>query len=390
MFRYLPLIIKNSLRNRRRSVLTIGSIAVSLCILGVLFAMYRALFLAEATPAQALRLVCRHRVSLTQFMPISYRQKIESLPGVKEVMVWQWFGGVYKDRRDPKNLFARFAAEPDRFFRVHPEYEISEDQKLAFQHERTGCILSDELQRKLGLKAGDRVTLVGDIFPVTLELKLVGVFTDPDKSEVLYFNRDYLRDALGVSNARADMVGAFQIEANNADDVPRIANAVDREFENSQYPTKTESEKAFALSFASFLGNLKLFVMAICGAVTFTILLVSANTISMSVRERVREVGIMKTLGFTPGAILGIILGESAVISLIGGIVGCILAAGLCWALSHMPGAGMNQALRTLSITPAVGLLSLSVAVLIGLVSSFIPAWSASKTSIIDSLRYSG
>jgi putative ABC transport system permease protein len=390
MFRYLPLMIKNSLRNRRRSVLTIGSIAVSLCILGVLFAMYRALFLAEATPAQALRLICRHRVSLTQSMPISYRQKIERIPGVKEVMVWQWFGGVYKDRRDPKNLFARFAAEPDRFFRVHPEYEISEDQKLAFQHERTGCILSDELQRKLGLKAGDRVTLVGDIFPVTLELKFVGVFTDPDKSEVLYFNRDYLRDALGVSNARADMVGAFQIEANNADDVPRIANAVDREFENSQYPTKTESEKAFALSFASFLGNLKLFVMAICGAVTFTILLVSANTISMSVRERVREVGIMKTLGFTPGAILGIILGESALISLIGGIVGCILAAGLCWLLSHAPGSGMNQALRTLSITPAVGLLSLSVAVLIGLVSSFIPAWSASKTSIVDSLRYSG
>jgi putative ABC transport system permease protein len=390
MFRYLPLMIKNSLRNRRRSVLTIGSIAVSLCILGVLFAMYRALFLAEATPAQALRLICRHRVSLTQSMPISYRQKIERIPGVKEVMVWQWFGGVYKDRRDPKNLFARFAAEPDRFFRVHPEYEMPDDQKLAFQHERTGCILSDELQRKLGLKVGDRVTLVGDIFPVTLELKFVGVFTDPDKSEVLYFNRDYLRDALGVGNARADLVGAFQIEANNADDVPRIAKAVDQEFENSQYPTKTESEKAFALSFASFLGNLKLFVMAICGAVTFTILLVSANTISMSVRERVREVGIMKTLGFTPGAILGIILGESALISLIGGIVGCILAAGLCWLLSHAPGSGMNQALRTLSITPAVGLLSLSVAVLIGLVSSFIPAWSASKTSIVDSLRYSG
>src|SRR5437868_5550779 len=162
MFRYLPLMIKNSLRNRRRSVLTIGSIAVSLCILGVLFAMYRSLFLAEATPAQALRLVCRHRVSLTQSMPISYRQKIERIPGVKQVMVWQWFGGAYKDRRDPKNLFARFAAEPDRFFRVHPEYEMPEDQKLAFQRERTGCILSDELQRKLGLKIGDRVTLVGD------------------------------------------------------------------------------------------------------------------------------------------------------------------------------------------------------------------------------------
>src|SRR5438045_2027663 len=156
------------------------------------------------------------------------------------------------------------------------------------------------------------------------------------------------------------MVGAFLIQANSADDVPRIENAGDKEFENSQYPTKTESEKAFALSFASFLGNLKLFVIAICGAVTFTILLVSANTISMSVRERVREVGIMKTLGFTPGAILGIILGESAVISLIGGVVGCFLAAGLCVLIAHAPGAGMNPALKSLSATPIVGLFSLA------------------------------
>ena len=132
--------VKNSLRNRRRSVLTIGSMAVSLCLLGVLFAIYRALFLAEATPAQALRLIVRHRVSLTQSMPISYQQKIQAIPGVHQVMVWQWFGGVYKDARDPKNLFARFGAEPDRIFTVRPEYQLPEEQKLAFQHERTGAL----------------------------------------------------------------------------------------------------------------------------------------------------------------------------------------------------------------------------------------------------------
>lgn len=299
MFRFLPLILKNSLRNRRRSILTIGSIAVSLCLLGVLFAMYRVLFLAEATPAQALRLITRHRVSLTQSMPIAYRQKIERIPGVKQVMVWQWFGGVYKDARDPKNFFARFAAEPDRLFGVSPELVIPEEQKLAFERERTGCVVSRTLADKLGFKLGDRIHLAGDIFPVNLELKLVGIFEDPNGGEVMYFNRDYLRDALGPSNRRSDQVGAFMIQANSADDVPRIAKAVDDTFDNAPAPTKTESEREFQLSFASFVGNLKLFLLLICGAVTFTILLVSANTISMSVRERVREVGILKTLGFT-------------------------------------------------------------------------------------------
>ena len=133
MFRYLPLIVKNSLRNRRRSILTVGSMAVSLCLLGVLMAMYHALFMGEPTPAQALRLICRHHVSLPQPIPIYYRDKIQRIPGVREVMVWQWFGGVYKDNRDPKNAFPRFASEPDRLFKVRPEYEMPEDQKIAFQ-----------------------------------------------------------------------------------------------------------------------------------------------------------------------------------------------------------------------------------------------------------------
>lgn len=382
--------VKNTLRNRRRSTLTVASIAVSLCILGVLMAMYHALFLSEPTPAQALRLVCRHKVSLTQPLPISYRQKIQRIPGVKDLMVWQWFGGTYKDNRDTKNFFARFASEPDHIFNVHPEFVMPDDQKLAFQRERTGCIVSRDLAAKQNFKLGDRITLIGDIYPVNLELKVVGIYDEPEGTNTLYFNREYLREALGASNPRGDQAGAFLIQANSADDVPRIAAAVDHEFENAPAPTKTESEQAFALSFASFLGNLKLFLMAICGAVAFTILLVSGNTISMSVRERIREVGIMKTLGFTPGAILGIILGESAVISLVGGAIGCSLAALMCFGVRNSPAAGFMQALRGLSITPGVGLACLGVALFIGLASSLIPAWNASRTPILDSLRYNG
>lgn len=389
MFRYFSLIAKNSLRNRRRSILTIGSIAVSLCILGLLGAMYRALFLGEATPTQALRLVVRHRVSLTQPMPFSYRQRIERIPGVRALTIWDWFGGTYKDNRDTRNFFARFATEPDHLFKVYPEYVIAEAEKQAFQRERTGCIVTKALADKLNFHLGDRITLVGDIYPVTLELKVVGIFDEPEQVQTLYFNREYLRESLGANNPRRDNAGVFIIQAASAADVPRIAEAADREFDNSPAPTKTESERAFQLGFAAFLGNLRLFLMAIFGAVAFTILLVSANTISMSVRERIREVGILKTLGFTPAEILGIILSEAAVISLIGGVLGCLLAQGMCVGVRGSAG-NFTQGLATLSVTPMVVLLCLGVALLIGLASSLIPAWGASRTSILDSLRYSG
>jgi putative ABC transport system permease protein len=389
MFRFVSLIAKNSLRNRRRSVLTIGSIAVSLCILGLLGAVYRALFLGEATPAQALRLVVRHRVSLTQPMPFSYRQRIERIPGVRDLTIWDWFGGTYKDSRDPRNFFARFATEPDHLFKVYPEYVISEAERQAFQTERTGCIVSKALADKLNFHLGDRITLMGDIYPVTLELKVVGIFDEPEQAQTLYFNREYLRESLGPNNPRRDNAGVFIVQAASAADVPRIAEAADREFDNSPAPTKTESERAFQLGFAAFLGNLKLFLLAICGAVAFTILLVSANTISMSVRERIREVGILKTLGFTRGEVLGLILSEAAVISLIGGVLGSVLAQGLCVGVRGTAG-NFTQGLATLSVTPLIVMLCLVVALVIGLASSFIPAWGASRTSILDSLRYNG
>jgi len=390
MFRYFPFILKNTLRNRRRSILTISSIAVSLCILGVLMALYKAMFFGEPTPVQALRLITRHRVSLTQPIPIYYREQIQRIPGVRAVMAWQWFGGVYKDRRDPNNFFPRFGAEPEYLFNVRPEFQLPDDQKLAFQHEQTGCVISRSLADKLHFNLGDRITLVGDIFPVTLDLKLVGIFDEPEHAEILYFNRAYLREALGPNSPQQNTVGAFMIQADSAADVPRIADTVDRQFDNSPFPTRTESEKAFQLSFAAFVGNLKLFIMAIFGAVTFTVLLVSGNTISMSVRERIREVGILKTLGFTPGAILGIVLGESAVISIVGGALGCLLASGICGVMRNGPGGNFMAALRTLDISPLVAGLCMGTALLIGLISSSLPAWSASRTSILDSLRSTG
>ncbi len=388
MFRYLSLMLKNSLRNRRRSALTILSIGMSLCLLGVLGALYRGLFLAPPTPGQELRLVVHHKVSITQPLPFSYEAKIRQVPGVREAMVWQWFGGTYKDARDQKNFFARFCVEPEKFFRVRPEISLPTDEQQQFQHLRTAAIASSDLAKRMNWKVGEKIFLTGDIFPVNPELTLVGIFEDPNTSETLFFSQIYLREMLGVSSARQDMVGSFQVQVERADQVDSVARTVDDLFANSTAPTKSESEQAFTLQFVSFLGNVKVFLMSICAAVTFTVLLVSANTMAMSVRERIREVGILKTLGYTPGTILFLILGEAGVLSLFGGAIGLLLAVGLTNLVRNGP--SFIQAMKTLTITPDVGGALLVLAFVIGVASSFIPAFNASRTPILESLRNSG
>jgi len=386
MFRYFSLAFKNTFRNQRRTFLTVSSVGVSLCLLGVLIAMYHALFLNQQTPGQALRLVVRNRVSLAQPILIAYENKIRSVPGVKEVSVWNWYGGTYKDQSQ-KNFFARFAVEPKAFLAIRTQMEMPEDQRKAFVTDRTGCVVSQDLADKLNMKLGDRVTLIGDIYPGTLELKIVGIFRDPDAIQSLFFNYDYLRDSLPL--ARRNLIGTVAVLADSPEDVPRIAKTIDEMFEHSSPQTKTESEQQFALSFVSFLGNIKLILLSICAAVTFTVLLVAGNTMAMSVRERIKEVGVLKTLGFTNEAVLGIIVGESLTIAVAGGIIGLLLAAVITFLVTKAGVAALFQ-IRSLDVTPFTILVSLGVALLIGFISSFIPAWNAARTNIIDSLRYTG
>ncbi len=387
MFRFLPLTFKNTLRNPRRSILTIANMAVSLCLLSVLIAMYQALFFSQQTPGQALRLVVRHRVSLAQPIPVAYEAKVRTVPGVKEVSVWNWFGGTYKDNRDPKNFFARLGVEPKAFMTIRTQMQMPEDQRRAFIQDRTGCVISRDLAQKLNFKLGDRITLKGDIYPVDLELKVVGIFDDPDASDTLFFNYDYLRDALPIG--RRNYISVIAVLADSTEDVPRIAKAVDAMFENSAWPTRSESEQQFALSFVSFIGNIKLFLLSVCAAVTFTILLVSGNTMAMSVRERIREVGVMKTLGYTNRLILLLIIGEAIAIALTGGILGLIFAQGATVVVGKAGQDFLGQ-LHGLTVTPFTAIVSLLIAALVGIISSLVPAWNAARTNILDSLRYTG
>jgi len=384
MFRYLPLIVKNCWRNRRRTTLTIVSIGVSMCLLGVLIAVYHALYLSDATPDQALRLVTRNRVSLTLPLPVFYRDRIRQVPGVKEIMTSQWFNGVYKDARDPKNFFARFGVDPpENLFTIFGELKIPEDQKQAFLRDRTGTVIGRDLANKFGFRVGDRITIIGDIYPGNLELNVRGIFDSPRKSEMLYFHWAYVRE--GLSEDRKGEVGTFDILCDNAGVVPRVAKTIDDEFHNAPVQTRTETEQAFLLSFVSMLGNVKLFLISICAAVMFTILLVSGNTMAMSVRERVREVGVLKTLGFTGGNILFIILGEACAISIAGGAIGFLLSTFLVGGVQNSPAGMFLPPIRPFD--PTVGSVCIGVALSIGLLSSFIPAFNASRTSIVEALR---
>lgn len=329
-----------------------------------------------------------HKVSITQSMPLSYEDRIRRVPGVRDTSVWQWFGGTYKDARDSKNFFARFSVEPDHFFNVFQEIEMPEDQKQAFMHLRTGAIASQDLAEGLGWKVGDKIFLIGDIFPVNPELTLVGIFKDPDATQTMFFSQEYLREMLGANSGRQDQIGAFEVQAESASAASAVGKTIDEMFENSTAPTKTESEQAFGLQFISFLGNVKVFLMSVCAAITFTILLVSANTVAMSVRERVRETGILKTLGYTPRAILLMILGEAGVISLVGAALGLVIASRLTAFVAKA--GGMLSFLNDLSITPDVAALCMGIALFIGLSSSLVPAWNASRIPILDALRNSG
>ena len=386
MFRLAPLILRNVLRNRRRSLLTLASTAVSLAVLGFLVALYQGFFFSEpSSPSEQLRLITRHKVSLTNTLPASHQQRIAAIDGVEAVSAWSWFGGKYKDEK-PENFFARFAVDPTEIRKVRVDYDAPPEQWTAFQRNRTGCAIGRKIAERHGFKLGDRLHIQGDIYPVNLELTVEMIFKHPDMAEVLMFQREYLTELRKAAGKDTDTVGTFSILARSVDDVPRIARAVDALFENSPYPTKTESEREFGLSFMAFMGNIKMYLAVVCAAVTFTILLVSANTIAMSVRERTREMGILRTLGYTPTEILRMVLGESVLIALLGGLVGIAVTA----LLTRAAAAGAGPWGEMMKFRWEATLIVALFAVLIGLASAIVPAYFASRRNIVDSIRFTG
>jgi putative ABC transport system permease protein len=376
-------ITKNAFRNKRRSILTVLSIAFSLLLLTLMMTIWRAFYLDEGSAESAERLVTRHRVSLTFSLPGFYREKIRAIPGVVSVVPVSWFGGIYKDQK-PENFFAQFGTDPDEFFKVFRDIRMPNEQRTAWLRDRQGVIVDDSLAKKYGWKLGDRIVLQGTIYPVNLELYIRGIFSSFPDNKSVYFNTKYVEEAVSWFKGQS---GTFSILAASPGDVSRIASTVDDMFRNSPQPTKSESEKAFGLEFVAMMGNVKAFILMICSAVVFATLLVSANTMAMSIRERTREVAVLKTLGFTRQSVLGLFVSEAVALAVAGGIIGVGLAYGLIYMVTHSP---QFFSFFNMRVTPGMWVISLFVSAFVGLVSSLIPSYHASQVNIVDGLRHIG
>ncbi len=383
----LPLVFKNLFRKKTRSLLTIGSILLPLFVICILGTMLRALDSDPSNGKGMYRLIVRHKVSITNWLPAAYDPKIRQLPGVVEVLRMNWFGGSYVDQ-SARNQFARFStSDADRFLKVFDEATVVEGSEKEWVDDRSGLLVGRLLMKKYGWKLGQKVTLKGDIYPVTLELTIRAVFEAPDETGV-YFHHEAIEEALPRVKG---FVGWYWIKTASLEATERIPAQLDAMFENSSFPTKTETEKEFQNGWVSMLGNVKLLVTSICTIIVFVILLIAANTMAMAARERVTEIAVLRTLGFRKRQILGLVLGESLLLSLFGGVLGVALYAllfpGFREAVANSPMGGFAAGMK---LFPEILAVAFAVTVFVGLVAGLAPAVRSAQRSITDGLRQVG
>ena len=385
--KFFPYVFKSLFRKKTRSLLTLGSILLPLFVVCLFGTLIRTL---DRPPSGAgmYRIVVRHKVSLSNWIPESYRARIQQLGGIEEMSVWCWFGGKYVDYT-PKNFFARFGVEPEKLLRVFDEARVVEGSASDWVNDRSGAMVGTELVKRYGWKVGQKIVLQGDIYPVNLELTIRAVFDAPAGSNAaLFFNWAYVEEALPQVKGR---IGTFYIRAKDAEAVARLPKQIDEMFDNTDAPTKTETEKEFQNGFVQMLGNVKLMLNGISTAIVFVILLIAANTMAMAARERVNEIAVLRTLGYQKSTILAMILGESLLLALLGGLLGLGLFAlgfgGFKAALMNTPMGGFAAGMK---VYPSVLAVGFGISVFIGLFAGVVPAFGAARRSITDGLRRVG
>ena len=317
--RFAKLILKNVLRNKLRTLLTVSSLVVSLFLIVTLGTILTE-FERGSQEGNPSRLMTRHSVSLAFLLPMADLQRIQSVQGVKAVMPFTWFGGIYKDER---NFFANFAVDAKKLREIYPEVKMSDAEWQAFAADRQGAVVGKKLAVMYGFTPGQRITLKSPIYNQDLEFIVRGIYTGNDE-KTLFFHHEYLNELVASASAdwARDRAGLFAALANTPEDVPRISQEIDAMFVNTDAPTKTESEREFAASFEAMMGGVKQFLYGIMAAITFSLLLVMGNTMAMTVRERTKEVGTLKAIGFKRHTIAGLFLGESILVSIVGAAIG--------------------------------------------------------------------
>lgn len=383
----LKIIFANALRHKLRTTLTILGIAIAVIAFGVLRTVVT-VWDSSVDAAAANRLITRQAVSFIFPLPYAYKEKIKNVEGVKEVSFANWFGGVYKDKN---NFFTRMCVDADTYFDVLPEFIISPEELENFKKERNACVIGQEIAVQYNLKLGDQMVLEGDIFPGQWEFVVRGIYKPKNKNTddtQMLFHWDYINERMKAeAPLRAGSVGWYIVQIENPNDAAEVSEKIDAMFKNSSAETKTETEKAFTQGFVAASSAIITAMNFMSFVIIGIIMLVLANTMIMAARERTREYAVLKTLGFSAFHIIGLILGESLVIALIGGGIGI--------ALTYPIVAGFEQAMPKgffpfFYIEPITTILALSAAIIIGILASIFPIQRALKTNIVDGFRFVG
>lgn len=383
--KFLYLVWSGLKRRKLRTSLTVLSIFVAFVLFGLLCALKEA-FTAGVTMAGADRLIVRHKVSLIMLLPVTYEKRIRAIPGVKDVVHWTWFNGVYQN--EPKNFFGSFPVNPEDFFRIHPEYILPKEQQEAWLKTRTGAVVGRTLaeRKEFQWKIGDRVPLTSPIWPReggdAWEFEIVGIYDGANKStdtSGFFFRYDYFDEGRAYGEGQ---VGWYVVKVDDVARVEEVAKAIDAEFANSPYETKTEPEGAFAQGFVQQIGSIGTILIAILSAVFFTILLVAGNTMAQAVRERVAEIGVLKAMGFSDGLVLALVLAEACLITAVGGLLGL----GAAWLVTA-GGSPMPSMLPVFYIPHRDLLIGVGVVLVLGLLAGILPALQAMRLRIAVALR---
>lgn len=387
MLQIFVLVMKNCVRNRVRTLLTILGIAVGVIAFAFLQTVLAAYYIgAEASSPN--RLVTRHRVSLFNLLPLSQKEKIEQIPGVKQVSWGMWFGGYYQD---PKQFFGQIAVD-DSMWDIYPEFLLAPEQREAFNKDLQGAVVGRKLADRYGWKLGDRITITGTIFSGDWDFIIDGIYKGRERTTdetTMYFHWKLVDERL-QRVGRGSMIGWWVAGINNPNEAGRISKDIDDLFINSSSPTLTETEKDFQLSFVAMMGTIITIIKMAAWIVIGIILLVMANTMAMAARERATEYGVLKTLGFRAIHLGSLIAGEALFVSFIGAAVGCSIALGIIAVVGKFVEQNMGQIFPVFEMTPLTIGQAIGLAMAAGLLACAVPMARAIRMPIADALRKVG
>ena len=383
--KYLPIVWRNLMRRKVRTTFTLLSIFIAFLLFGFLMAV-RSAFSMGIDLAGADRMMVLNKISIIMPLPYSYGQQLKTLEGVKQVTYANWFGGYYQET---KNQFPNMAVDAETWLAMYPEFTLPEDQRKAWLADREGAIVGSVTAKRFGWKVGDRVPLQATIFSRpdrrAWELNIRGIYDSPvkgtDKTQ-LFFHWEFLNEVV-KNTTFGNRVGWYVIKVNDPEQSAAIAKKIDTMFANSPTETKTDSEKNFIAGWAKQIGNISLITQFIAAAALFMMLLVTANAMAQSIRERTSELAVLKTLGFGDGKVLSLVLLESCILAVVGGVAGL----GLAWVLVTVIGDPTGSFLPQFLLPPRDLVIGMIMVLGLGFATGFVPALQASRLRIVDALR---